>query len=394
LACTADHMAPIGSHKEFMYWLAAALVATGLLAFTLLQNRGSVNARNSATVTGIPEEGAKLFYGSKHCSDCHTANGFAGHKPVAPAMGWLIAVLWNHGPDMWRTMQSSGQTYPSFDRQEMAHLLAFLYQIADSDPPGDSEAGRRAFQEKGCVRCHVGLSAKNKNTLIAALWNHAQQMIQPAGRALGEWPRLDGESMNNLSAYLSAASTKADRDQQPARGDAERGWRAFQAKCMPCHALRKQDASRGPVLGPETELLLSPSQFGAALWNHLPGMTQHAKGRERSLSTLDQNEIADLAEFLRSLRYAEPAGSRFIGEKVFADRGCVRCHGTLETGELGVRLRAQAKVFTAVSLAAVLWQHGPRLLDRTLNTSGSRPTLQPTDAADLVAFLNASLERK
>jgi cytochrome c len=109
---------------------------------------------------------------------------------------------------------------------------------------------------------------------------------------------------------------------------------------------------------------------------------------------LDQNEIADLAEFLRSLRYAEPAGSRFIGEKVFADRGCVRCHGTLETGELGVRLRAQAKVFTAVSLAAVLWQHGPRLLDRTLNTSGSRPTLQPTDAADLVAFLNASLERK
>ncbi len=387
-------MGPIGSRKEFLYWLAAALLATGLLAFTLSQNRASVKARTFATVTGIPEEGAKLFYGSKHCSQCHSVNSLAGHKPVAPAMGWLIAVLWNHSPDMGRTMQSSGQAYPSMDRQEMAHLLAFLYQIADADPPGDREAGRRAFQEKGCIRCHAAMRAENNNAWIAALWNHAQQMIQPAAQVLGEWPRLDGESLNNLAAYLTAGSTKVDGERQPAHGDAERGWRAFQAKCMRCHALRKQDGSIGPVLGPEAELLLSPSQFAAAIWNHVPAMAQMAKGREPQLPTLDGSEIGDLTEFLRSLRYAEPTGSRFVGEKVFADRGCVKCHGTLDAGELGTRLRTQAKAFTAVSLAAVLWQHGPRLLDRTLNTSGSRPMLQPTDAADLVAFLNASVERK
>jgi len=46
--------------------------------------------------------------------------------------------------------------------QDMADILAFLYQASSVDRTGDPSAGQRVFGEKGCIRCHAvnGTGAK------------------------------------------------------------------------------------------------------------------------------------------------------------------------------------------------------------------------------------------
>lgn len=392
------------------------MVATAALTYVLTSDRHTATARTAMQLTGRAERGEELFFGSKRCSVCHSVAGKGGHlasdlrgrKPGTPAMGWMTTVLWNHAPGMWRRIRTSGQSFPQLDQQEMAHMLAYLYQTANTDPAGDVDAGKRVFDEKGCSRCHavngVGgnrgpdlsslIAGRNPNLWVATMWNHAQQMIDPMVAELGRWPQFDGTSMNNLLAYVGSGAVKgkeAPTKAAPVRADAEAGWKAFQAKCIQCHAVHGAGGAVGPGLGPESELPLSMSQFAALLWNHAPAMAEQNKKSGAALPHLEGDEISNLSAFLASLRYVEPAGSALVGEKIFADRGCASCHGAKgEGGKLAPPLRKEKEAFTSVSFASAMWQHGPRMLDRALNSGMTWPTLQPTDVGDLVAFLNAS----
>jgi cytochrome c553 len=99
--------------------------------------------------------------------------------------------------------------------------------------------------------------------------------------------------------------------------------------------------------------------------------------------------MADLIAFLATLRYFEPVGSPFVGERVFIIRGCARCHGSSSEGtRLGPRIRTGRDAYTAVSLTAALWKHGPRMVDRAEEMGIAWPTLEATDIGDLVSFLN------
>jgi mono/diheme cytochrome c family protein len=121
------------------------------------------------------------------------------------------------------------------------------------------------------------------------------------------------------------------------------------------------------------------------------------KGHEGGIPTpqLQGNEMADLIAFLASLRYFEPAGSPLVGERVFSERGCAACHGSMAEGtQLGPGLKSGSEAFTTVSFTAALWQHGPRMFDRTEELGVPWPTLKATDIGDLVSFLNAPARSK
>jgi cytochrome c len=354
-------MAPIGSRKEFFYWVAAAAVATACLTLIVTSGRRRESARTALQVAGNPDKGAELFFGSKRCSVCHAVDGkggriawdLRGRPPGNPAMGWMTSVLWNHAPGMWRKIRTSNQSYPQLDQQEMADMLAFLYQAANTDKPGDVEAGKRVFEEKGCIRCHAVngaggargpdlsalLAAHNPNAWITTMWNHAQGMAEPVMQSLGNWPQFDGKSMNNLVAYAASGAPKSSQPQVAnttaplTRGNAELGWKAFEAKCIQCHSVRGQGGKAGPGLGPESQLPLTTSQFAALLWNHAPAMLASVKSNSQTLPKLEGDDIVHLTAFLASLRYVEPTGSALVGAKVFSDRGCASCHG--EKGEGG-----------------------------------------------------------
>ena len=410
-------MAILRGRKQLLFWIPTASIAVTLIIAVYMQVRHPPAARRALYIVGNPEKGSVLFYGSKQCGICHAVNGsggrvapdLSGQHPQTPPMGWLVSVLWNHGPNMWRQIRRKNKPYPQLDSQGIADILAFLYQASTVDPAGDPGAGQRVFNEKGCSHCHsVGgtggktapdLSAiaagSDRNAWTRAMLNHAGSMVTPITNMIGPWPQFSGSEMNDLIAYLSHSASMPATNANPMPGSAERGWAVFQSRCMPCHSVRGQGGTLGPELGPDHELPLTTAQFAGLMWNHAPAMLRQGRESGISLPPLQGNDMADLLTFLASLRYFEPTGSPLVGERVFAERGCAACHGNMAEGsQNGPALKASPEAYTAVSLTAALWRHGPRMIGRAEELGISWPTLQPTDVGDLVSFLNAPTRPK
>src|SRR5438105_277688 len=105
-------MASMNKGKQVVLWVVAALMATAALIAIVAAKHRPTATRHALYVIGIPERGAILFAGEKHCSICHAVNGAGGRvapdlgriRMGKPAMAWLTAGLWNHSPAMWRQM--------------------------------------------------------------------------------------------------------------------------------------------------------------------------------------------------------------------------------------------------------------------------------------------------
>ena len=405
-------MAKLSGGNRRLLWIVATLIAIALLVAVFLHVRRPAVTTRALYIVGVPEKGAALFYGDKQCAICHSINGSGGRvapdlsglHPGTPAMGWLTAVLWNHAPGMWRQFRHQNKSYPQLDSQEMADILAFIYQSGNLDRAGDPGAGQRVFNDKGCIRCHSvsGLGGKaapelsgitaggGSSAWTRAMLNHAGSMFDPITTTVGQWPQFTGREMNNLIAYVSVGAQPPAANVREIPGNAERGWSVFQGRCMKCHSVRGQGGSLGPALGPEHELPLTTAQFAAVFWNHEPQMLQQSRDSGVPPPVFQGQEMVDLLAFLASLRYFEPTGSAAEGAKVFSERGCVTCHGAMAEGtQSGPALKSSAGPFTTVSFTAALWQHGPRMVDRSLELGMPWPTLKATDIGDLVSFLNA-----
>jgi cytochrome c2 len=410
-------MAMLNGRKRLLLGIPAVLIAVAVMVVVFLQARRPTAARRALYIIGEPEKGATLFFGDKQCSICHAINGeggrvapdLSGKHPGTPAMGWLVTVLWNHAPGMWRQIRRKNDPYPQLDAQEMADIFAFLYQASSLDHAGDPSAGQRVFNEKGCVRCHSvrgtgSLAAPelskiaagvDSNAWTTAMLNHAESMIAPITSTIGQWPQFTGNEMIDLIAYVRLSVPQPATKAREVPGNAERGWAVFQTRCMQCHSVRGQGGSVGPKLGPEHDLPLTTGQFASVLWNHAPAMLRQANENRIAPPVLQGNEMADLRTFLASLRYFEPTGSPLVGERVFSERGCAVCHGQMAEGtKTGPALRSGKEAFTTISFSAALWRHGPRMVDRAEELGIHWPTLKPTDIGDLVSFLNAPAHPK
>jgi len=405
-------MVMLNGRKKLLIWTTAALIAIALMVAVFIQMRRPNAARRAPYIIGDPENGAVLFFDDKQCGICHSINGsggrvapdLSGKQPGTPAMGWLAAVLWNHGPGMWRQIRLRNELYPQLNSQEMADIFAFLYKASSVDRAGDPSAGQRVFNEKGCVRCHsVGgtggpaapdlskiAAGTDSNAWTVAMLNHAGSMISPITNTLGQWPKFTGDEMNDLIAYVGRSTVQPATNAREIPGNAGLGWGVFQNRCMQCHSVRGQGGSVGPELGPERDLPLTTGQFASVLWNHAPAMLRQSRENGIPPPVLQGNEMADLRTFLASLRYFEPTGSPLVGERVFSERGCAACHGHLAEGtKLGPGLRSETEAFTTISFTVALWRHGPHMIDRAQELGMHWPTLEATDIGDLVSFLNA-----
>ena len=410
-------MALLTGRKQLFFWLPAALVAVTLVIAIFVQVRRLPSTRRAPYIVGDPEKGAALFYGDKQCGICHSVGGsggrtapeLSGSRPGTPAMGWLATALWNHGPYMWQQIRGTSRPYPELNSQEMADILAFLYQASSIDRPGDARVGQEVFNEKGCSRCHSvgGIGGKaapelsavatggDSNAWCRAMLNHAGSMMAPIASTLGQWPRFSGNEMNDLIAYVSARRFRAANTTPDVRGDAQQGWSVFQSRCIQCHAVRGRGGSVGPELGPEEDLPLTIAQFSSVMWNHAPAMLRAAGERGNPPTQFQGQELADLLAFLASLRYFEPAGSALVGRRVFAERGCATCHGQMAEGtKLGPGLKAEGDAYTTVTFVTALWRHGPRMNQRAEELGTPWPTLEANDVGDLVSFLNTPASPK
>jgi cytochrome c551/c552 len=174
---------------------------------------------------GNPQHG-KQVYKDKGCFDCHAINGKGSDSgPDLSSLEWgysiteIAGLMWNHGSVMGELMKERNLTWPKFNGQEMADLIAFLYFLKFADKPGDPDTGEKLFAQKGCGNCHgkntdnvpdLSTSEALSSTIDIAqiMWNHAPVMEERILEKDMHWPQFTGTELSHLYAYLITKKTK------------------------------------------------------------------------------------------------------------------------------------------------------------------------------------------
>lgn len=342
--------------------------------------------------------GAEVF-GEKGCIRCHSIHG--GEPSIGPdlrAIGpartfqQLTAALWNHLPDMNRRMADLGIERPYLSEREAGDLFAYLATLGYFDTGGDAERGRRLFTELTCIRCHqvggvggvVGpvLDHVGQRSvpieIAAAMWNHGPAMIQAAqARGIGR-PRLTGQDLTDVIAFL-----QSHEDAIPGEslyvlpGEAEAGARILEEVCADCHGLPGEGGRLAPDLAglSRGESLID---FVARMWNKAPQMIATMQARDLEFPELEAEDFANVVAYLYSVNYFADGGREASGRMLLGSRGCGKCHAV-------DALASERGLNHPASLTAALWNHLAVLDDE--ETSGADwPPFTGREIGDLMAF--------
>jgi mono/diheme cytochrome c family protein len=191
-----------------------------------------------------------------------------------------------------------------------------------------------------------------------------------------------------LTAAFLAGSVSVTWAQSASPGqDPVAGSRVFDAKgCAKCHGLN----GAGGKIGPDLAKAARPHSFydlAAAMWNHLPSMTERMKQLGIIRPQLEPDEAKDLVGFLYSLGYFDRPGSTEAGKRLFTAKRCAECHGPAGPGPSVDHLKRFGSPLYA---AAAMWNHGPQMAD-VMKTKGiERPTFTAPELRDLIAYLSPS----
>lgn len=213
--------------------------------------------------------------------------------------------------------------------------------------PSDPLAGRIIFSEKGCIKCHSVWSqggtlgpdlARSKTglsvlQLAGVLWNHSPAMIEKMRERRIVRPTLNTQEMSNLAAFLYFL------DYFDVPGNADRGQALFAEKgCVKCHAVGGVGGHVGPALD-KYKKYASPLFLTRAMWRHGAAMSEKMAAQNVTRPRFEGHDLADIFAFIQRASsdsggekiYMEP-GSPARGEKVFAEKGCIRCHAVRDRG--------------------------------------------------------------
>lgn len=166
-----------------------------------------------------------LVFQNKSCTACHSLDGandrigpdLGPGRRLPPTYNQFAAAMWNHSPEMFQAAQDAGIPRPQFRGQEMADVMAFLYSLHYSDPPGSPLVGQSLFEWRGCARCHgrqaagteraPALRGRGKHftsvVLGATLWQHGTQMHHLTKRMGFPWPTLLETDVGAVLAFLN-----------------------------------------------------------------------------------------------------------------------------------------------------------------------------------------------
>ena len=358
-----------------------------------------------------PRVGLDVFRG-KGCASCHPILGEGAKigpdlsRSLAVADGLELAVgMWNHAPQMWQRMRQEDLRIPAFQLEEMEDLFAFLGMARSLDEPGNAEAGQKLFRAKGCVECHaikgqggrVGpdLAAlprdRNPVAWAATMWNHSPGMLQALTQKSLPFPQLQGTEMVDLVTFIQVTAGGKERGYQlylhppsPVRGAT-----LFQNKqCIRCHSIQ----GRGGKVGPDLGRVAFPRKYGqiaAAMWNHAPQMNRFMEEMAIPHPNFETQELADLLAYLNSWSFGPP-GNSGAGAGLFTAKGCVNCHA-VSPGKTskGPNLTSFREAFSPASVAFILWNHGPIMLENMKQIALPWPLFDSRELADTLAFLES-----
>jgi cytochrome c551/c552 len=336
------------------------------------------------------------FFRSQFCVNCHAVRGEGGK--VAPDLGQrydrnytpagIASRMWDHAPVMWQAMSQQKIPLPSITADEAADLFAFFYSVRYFEKPAEAERGKRIFQSKHCGDCHALTAAGGKGpgtpverwesladptVLVERMWNHSDMMKGDLATRNIKWPELTAQDLDDLLVYLQNLPETRGAKLAFMLPSGEEGEAIFKEKgCANCH--------KG-VLALEYRLGDSTlTGVAAAMWNHNPQMQQpHPQ--------ISLPEMRQLLGYVWAKQFFYTRGDAGRGHKVFESRKCVTCHSDASSG--APALGKPAEPYSAISMVAILWKHGPGMLEKMQERHIAWPQLSQSEMANLIAYLNS-----
>lgn len=280
-------------------------------------------------VSGDPAKGSRLFT-AKSCEQCHAVGGRGGsmgpsldglNRSGSPVL--LAAAMWNHGPQMAEAMDARGIPWPTFRKTELADLMAHIVKAAEDQGektvvvvPGTPERGEKLFADRGCVTCHpVGAGTSptaaprlatqahsvSTSEFAGLMWNHGATMWSAMRQRSLTVPRLTGQEMADITAYLYSAYYF-----ESAAGRARRGRELVRQKgCLSCHTIYRKGGNSASDLAIDN-VVSTPAGHVAAMWNHARYMDTAARRQSAALPPLTGQEMADISSYLSALGSGAP----------------------------------------------------------------------------------------
>lgn len=171
------------------------------------------------------------------------------------------------------------------------------------------------------------------------------------------------------------------------------GSRLFTGKgCFRCHAIHGVGGAAGPDLG--QGLLKRPLlEIAGIMWNHSPGMAYLFEQQGAKPPQLKPTEMASLLSFLYYLGSLDPPGNAARGERLFREKRCQSCHSLGGKGDRRApKLDNYSRYASPVYLATGLWNHGKAMAAFMESLGVLRPTFEPNDIPDLLAYIRSAGE--
>jgi mono/diheme cytochrome c family protein len=267
---------------------------------------------------------------------------------------------------------------------------------------GDPIRGQSLFVAKGCVRCHavrgtggrigpdLGRAAVKGSffELATGMWNHSLVMGRKMTEERVARPTFQGDEFGDLIAFLYLLNYFDEP------GDPKVGKVLFAEKhCIQCHRLGREGGTTGPPLD-RLPRGTPPLRIAQDLWNHGPLMASAIRKIGLDVPKFEGSEIVDLFAYLRghgsrqAAREFRSAGDPDRGRKLFAAKGCARCHALFGRGaSIGPDLGEGELRGSVTQLAGRMWNHWPAMVEAMGALGMEPPTFHDEDMADLFAYL-------
>ena len=125
------------------------------------------------------------------------------------------------------------------------------------------------------------------------------------------------------------------------------------------------------------------------MWNHAPQMMRFMEEMAIPHPNFETQELADVLAYLNSLSFGPP-GNPEVGAGLFAAKGCANCHA-VSPGKTskGPNLTSFREAFSPASVAFILWNHGPIMLENMKQIALPWPLFDGRELADTLAFLES-----
>jgi mono/diheme cytochrome c family protein len=135
----------------------------------------------------------------------------------------FAAAMWNKAPAMAAATRARGIAVPQLRADEMADIVAYLYQVRYFAQAGDPRKGVVLASTKGCLNCHGLAGERGKPAsdlgrarglqspagIVAAMWNHAFFVTeQRTDLPTVARPQFDAQEMGDLVAFLRSLGAR------------------------------------------------------------------------------------------------------------------------------------------------------------------------------------------